>query len=156
MKTLYSDQSPFNGVGRSLFLAGPSPRKTKVPSWRPEALKIIESLDFDGTVLVPERKDWSSKFDYLDQVEWEEQGLRLSSLIVFWVPREKETMLGLTTNIEFGYWMAKCPEKVLYGRPDNAENCRYLDWLFKKETNGFVNVHNNLASLLTKAVERLK
>lgn len=153
MKTLYSDQPPFNGVGKSLFLAGPSPRKTEVLSWRPEALKIIESLDFDGTVLVPERRDWSSKFDYLDQVEWEEQGLRLSSIIVFWVPRELKTMIGLTTNVEFGYWMAKCPEKVIYGRPEEAQSCRYLDWMYQKETSCFF---NTLESLLTKAVERLK
>lgn len=156
MESLYSNQSPFDGFGKSIFLAGPTPRNPEVPSWRPEALKILEELKFDGTVLVPERQDGYSKIDYLDQVEWEEQGLRLSSLIVFWVPRNMITMPALTTNVEFGYWMAKCPEKVLYGRPDNAESCRYLDWLFQKETNGFVNAHNNLTSLLTKAVERLK
>jgi hypothetical protein len=156
MNELYSDQPPFKGTEKSIFLAGPTPRNPEVPSWRPEALKILEELKFEGTVLIPERQDGSSKIDYIDQVEWEAYGLRLCSVIVFWVPRNMTTMPALTTNVEFGYWMAKSSERIVYGRPQNAESCRYLDWLFQMETSGFVNIHDNLTSLLTKAVERLK
>jgi hypothetical protein len=150
---IYSDQWVCNAGDKSLFLAGPTPRNPEVPSWRPRALEILKSLDFSGTVLVPERKDGASKIDYLDQVEWESNCLNLAKLIVFWVPRNMTTMPALTTNVEFGYWMAKCPEKVMYGRPEEAQSCRYLDWMYQKEASG---IFTTLELLLTKAVERLK
>jgi hypothetical protein len=51
------------------------------------------------------------------------------------VPRDvKNGILGLTTNAEFGYWMAKNPTKVFYGRPEGSDQTRYLDQMFKKHT----------------------
>ena len=40
-------------------------------------------------------------------------------------------MLGLTTNVEFGYWLKS--KKCLYGRLNNAYRTDYLDWLYKLE-----------------------
>jgi hypothetical protein len=45
-------------------------------------------------VLVPERRDWSVRFDYLDQVEWEYRGLETCSILAFWVPRNLDTFLN--------------------------------------------------------------
>ncbi|HET6252250.1 MAG TPA: hypothetical protein VFE47_31480 [Tepidisphaeraceae bacterium] len=45
---------------------------------------------------------------------------------MFWIPRTRE-LIGLTTNHEFGYWLALKPEKLVYGRPDDAYRCGYLD-----------------------------
>src|SRR5688500_5811715 len=70
MNVTFSDQ-PAQFDHPTLFLAGPTPRSRDVPSWRPEALDLLRKLGFTGMVLVPERRDWSSKFDYTDQVEWE-------------------------------------------------------------------------------------
>lgn len=42
-------------------------------------------------------------------------------------------MPAFTTNVEFGYWLHT--GKVLYGRPDNARKIKYLDWLYKIDTN---------------------
>lgn len=134
MKILYSDQEMFTG-GLSIFLAGPTPRKQEVPSWRPYAVEILEKLDFQGTVLIPEREGGWAKTNYEDQAEWELAGLALCSKILFWVPREMVTMPALTTNVEFGYWLAKSPERVLYGRPDDAPSTKYLDWLYLREYN---------------------
>jgi hypothetical protein len=72
------------------------------------------------------------KFDYTDQTEWEHAGLSKATVILFWVPRDMATMPALTTNVEFGLWIAETPEKVIYGRPDTAANVRYLDWLYTK------------------------
>jgi hypothetical protein len=66
---------------RSIFLAGPAPRRAEVRSWRPDALEALRALSFAGTVLVPEPRDWSAKFSYLDQVEWEYAGLEGCSVI---------------------------------------------------------------------------
>ena len=116
----------------SLFLAGPTPRSSEVPSWRPQALEVLRGLGFPGTVLVPERRDWSARFDYLDQVEWEFKGLEAATVLVFWVPRRLPQLLGLTTNVEFGRYVAS--GRCLYGRSDGAAHTRYLDWLCTKLT----------------------
>ena len=136
MQTRYADEPSFEG-GLSIFLAGPTPRNKDVKSWRPTAIELLrDQLNFAGTVLIPERKDWSAKFDYTDQTEWEAAGLKHATAIVFWVPRQMDVMPALTTNVEFGFWMARAPEKVLYGRPDSAVYVRYLDWMYAKYTGG--------------------
>jgi hypothetical protein len=116
----------------SLFLAGPTPRSPTVPSWRPQALELLRGLDFTGMVLVPERRDWSAKFSYLDQVEWEYAGLESCSVIAFWVPRDLETLPGFTTNVEFGRYVGS--GRCVYGRPERAPQTLYLDWLYTKLT----------------------
>jgi len=84
MNIRFADQ-PLEIGQPSIFLAGPTPRSPDVSSWRPQALGLLEELGFTGTVLVPERRDWSVKFNYLDQVEWEYAGLESCSVIAFWV-----------------------------------------------------------------------
>jgi hypothetical protein len=96
----------------SIFLAGPTPRQPEVPSWRPLALDLLRGLDFAGTVLVPERRDWSVRFSYLDQVEWEHQGLEGCSVIAFWVPRDLERLPGFTTNVEFGRYTGSVRQEI--------------------------------------------
>ncbi len=138
MDVRYSNQPPFEGGGRSVFLAGPTPRDKDTPSWRPEALKMLQHWGYDGAVMVPERSDSNAKINYDDQVEWEYQGLCRCSNILFWVPREISKMPAFTTNVEFGYWMGVTSEsgvsKVFYGRPDDAPKNRYLDWMYEKTT----------------------
>ena len=56
-----------------------------------------------------------------------------ASIIVFWVPRVLPDMPVFTTNVEFGYWLHT--GKVLYGRPEGAKKTKYLDWLYKTDTN---------------------
>jgi hypothetical protein len=131
METLFADQS-LEVRHPSLFLAGPTPRSADVPSWRPEALELLQGLGFQGLVLVPERRDWSVKFSYLDQVEWEYAGLESCSVIAFWVPRDPQTLPGFTTNVEFGRYVGS--GRCVYGRPEGAPHTRYLDWLYTKLT----------------------
>ena len=38
----------------SIFLAGPTPRSNDIKSWREEAIKILEQLEFEGIVYIPE------------------------------------------------------------------------------------------------------
>jgi Nucleoside 2-deoxyribosyltransferase like len=131
MNAVFSDQ-PLAVKHPSLFLAGPTPRSPKVPSWRPAALDILRQMRFEGTVLVPERRDWSVKFDYYDQVEWEFEGLEAATVLAFWVPRDPPSLSGFTTNVEFGRYVGT--GRVVYGRPEGAPHTRYLDWLYAKLT----------------------
>jgi hypothetical protein len=150
--TVFHSDEPLKAFERSqpsIFLAGPTPRSKDVQSWRPEALQILRDLGYNGQVLVPERRD-GAKPDYIDQVEWEDEGLRSVIAIVFWVPRKMGTMPALTTNVEFGLYVKQ--HRTFYGRPDDAESCRYLDWLYTKYNSKLI--HNTLRGLLEFVVEK--
>lgn len=135
----------------SMFLVGPTPRAERPAlSWRKEALQILESLDFTGIVAVPEWSSSEYQIDYISQVEWERAGLKNSTAIAAWVARDiKGNMPAFTTNVEFGYWLAIRPHSVFYGRPDEADKCRYLDWLYKEDKG--VDPHNDMRSMLSEA-----
>lgn len=64
---------------------------------------------------------------------WERIGLTNASVIAFWIPRYLPDMPAFTTNVEFGYWLHT--GKVVYGRPNDAEKIKYLDWLYKLDYN---------------------
>ncbi len=174
MKILYSDDKPFklqshithsnnceiHSYEPSLFLAGPSPRSPDVKSWRNEAVEILQKVGYTGTVCVPERKGGLLPLKpgevteaYMDQTEWEYTCLQECLNIVFWVPRKMGEFNALTTNVEFGWWLAKKPHEVCYGRPDNADSIRYLDWLFNKVTKK--KPENTLENTLVRAVDML-
>lgn len=124
----YSDEKVIKGK-KSIFLAGPTPRGENVISWRTEACRILEKMEFDGVVYVPEYSTWKPKEDYVDQAMWEREALTEATVIVFWIPRKLPDMPAFTTNVEFGYWLHS--KKVIYGRPDDASKIKYLDWLYK-------------------------
>lgn len=144
----YSNEKVLKG-DKSIFLAGPTPRSIDVETWRLEAIKILNELNFDGIVYVPEKEFDDRTFDYDNQVWWERQALHSASTIVFWIPRNTKTMPAYTTNVEFGYWLSKNSDKVIYGRPDESEKNRYLDWLYETETGK--KPLNNLRDLLLEA-----
>lgn len=121
MQVVYA-QEPFPGqVTSSIFLAGPTPRSSAVPSWRPLALALLETAGFTGVVFSPEpRGGWNK--DYIGQVEWESEALNRADCILFWIPRDLTPddsgyprMAGLTTNDEWGTW--KTSGKVVLGTP---------------------------------------
>lgn len=150
MQINYSDEEVVKGE-KSIFLAGPTPRGEKDISWRKEAVKILEDLGFEGIVYVPEYSTWKPKEDYVDQAMWERNALTEATVIVFWIPRDLETMPGYTTNVEFGYWLPS--KKVIYGRPDKTPKTKYLDWLYELDYG--VKAKNDLHSLLEEAVEKV-
>ena len=156
MQIIYSDQPvpvilPNRVFEKSVFLAGPTPRDPITPSWRPTALEIFEKNNFTGTVFVPERSVKTHIIDYVDQVEWEDACLRISQVIVFWIPRNLVTMPALTTNVEFGRF-APCSQ-TLYGRPDDSEKNRYLDWYYTKYNGNAI--YNNLNDLITNSIKKI-
>lgn len=138
--------------GKSLFLAGPIPRDENAISWKKEAIDILEKYGFSGTVLIPEKRVFVAKSNYMEEVDWDLKALSLCDLIVFWIPRKKPYMLGLTSNVEFGYYINK--KNILYGRPDDADEISYLDWLYKKDTGKLP--FNSLEKLLVESIKILK
>ncbi len=149
MQINYSDEDVKKGI-KSIFLAVPTPRDGNVISWRIEACKILKKLGFDGIVYVPEYSTWKPKENYVDQAMWERNALKEATVIVFWIPRHLPDMPAFTTNVEFGYWLHT--GKVLFGRPDNAEKIKYLDWLYELDYQ--LKPFNDLETLLEFAVRK--
>ncbi len=164
MQVCYSDEPfPADECKHSVFLAGPSPRDTGVTSWRIEAIQQLRELGYQGRVFVPQGRasiegaSGPEVFDYDNQVDWEKTGLRQADVILFWVPRKLPEMPGLTTNVEFGFWIATSPERVLYGRPSWAQKVSYLDLLYRERTGSFQDhepVFDDLRKLLMAVVKR--
>lgn len=150
MEINYSDQEVIKGK-KSIFLAGPTPRSGKVISWRNEACKKLEEFGFDGVVYVPEYSTWKPKADYTEQAMWERIALSEATVILFWIPRSLPDMPAFTTNVEFGYWLHT--NKVIYGRPDEAEKIKYLDWLYELDYNEVP--YNNVEELLKMAIKKV-
>lgn len=155
MRVRYAQQP----LEKSIFLAGPSPRKPKLgqrptPSWRPHACVLLEKLKFDGLVLVPEPVDFmfeEGDFDRDVQVSWEWEGLNQATVVVFWVPRNIETLPGFTTNVEFGNLVAS--GKVLLGYPAGAPKVEYLEQMARRYR---LRVYHSLDEILAEAVRRTK
>lgn len=147
----YSDQSVIKNHP-SIFLAGPTPRGKDAKSWRKEACDTLQRLGFNGVVYVPEYSSWKPKESYVDQAMWEREALTAANIIVFWIPRHLPDMPAFTTNVEFGYWLHS--KKVIYGRPDNAEKVKYLDWLYELDYNE--KPYNDLTALLEASIEKVK
>lgn len=156
----FSDEFFPEMVIKSIFLAGPSPRSAtefwRKNDWRKEAIKFLEANGYDGTVYIPIPKNKffnqdsnDSSWSYDDQIEWECKARARADALVFWIPRQKE-MPGLTTNIEFGEDLHK--PNIFYGRPDEAESCRYLD---KRVLDNGKLVHNNMESLFIEVIDYL-
>ena len=147
-----------NQTEHSLFLVGPTPRVSSVPTWRLDALGILGEIGYKGWVYVPEP---FAQQGYEFQIRWETTALTYVEVIAAWVPRDMATMPALTTNIEFGEWFKN--DKFVYGRPPTAPNCGYLDERYKyrgytitgvseETTSKFGNKpHTSLRSLLVAA-----
>lgn len=130
MIVVYTREAPPESFNKAIFLAGPTPRSKRTASWRPEALRLLEELGYDGVVFVPDPIDGEWKHDYIDQVEWEEQCLHMADCILFWVPRELKKMPAFTTNTEWGVWQNS--GKVVFGAPPNAVKVRYQHYYATK------------------------
>jgi 8-oxo-dGTP pyrophosphatase MutT (NUDIX family) len=149
MEVVYAREPFPDAWSSAIFLAGPTPRSGEVKSWRPEALAILARLGFDGVVFVPEDRSGEFRGDYTDQVEWERDGLRFADHIVFWIPRDLDTLPGFTTNVEFGVWASS--DKAILGHPPHAPKNRYLDWLAGERD---IPIHLGLEEALRAAIAR--
>lgn len=166
MNLVFSDHLLPLIVTKSLFLAGPSPRKSGTGGdcldWRHEAVAILKARGFKGTVFIPAPSAvfygnaYADDVSYDNQVAWEKQARSMADQIVFWVPRVIDRtradlgMPGMTTNVELG--ADQFSGRLVYGRPATAPKCRYLDDCVLEH--GYP-VHATLADTLDTAVTAL-
>lgn len=157
MNIVFSDHPLPKNLTKSIFLAGPSPRELSVHDWRHEAIDYLKSINFQGSIFVPipERRfkgeAESPNWNYHDQVNWECEARSVADVILFWIPRSiSGKMPGFVTNIEFGEDLST--GKVVYGRPVEAEKCKYLDKRFEDLGKP---VHDTLEKTISYAVKVL-
>lgn len=114
----------------SCFLAGPTPRSSDVSSWRNEAISLFSKYGFSDTLYVPEfrEKPYYDVDTGIKEMKWDQEALESSTIVMFWIPRSSD-MLGLSTNAEFGYMLNR--GNFVYGRPNDAIRCQFLDFLYK-------------------------
>jgi hypothetical protein len=151
MNILYALEEIPKKLSRSIFLAGPTPREANVKSWRPEALKILKDLGYDGTVYIPEYKSGpkGQNFSADAQIKWERLAMQSADIILMWVPRELKDMPAFTTNVEFGLY---CDSgRLVFGYPKNAPKMDYLGWTAKEKK---IQIHNDLNSLCKEAINK--
>lgn len=141
---------PPASYSKSIFLAGPSPRDVAHLNWRPEALKLLEELGYDGVVFVPlpENGDWRHGYDA--QVAWERKYLDVADQIVFWVPRDMRALPALTTNVEFGAYYDS--GRAVLGYPEGAPHMNYLKTLAVEQGAPVV---GDLAAALRAAITKI-
>ena len=149
MKINYSNQEVLKNE-KSIFLAGPTPRREDVKTWRIEACDKLEKFGFDGIVYVPEYSANIPLESYDNQVEWERDALSNASVIAFWVPRDLKDMPAFTTNVEFGYWIHS--GKIIYGRPDDSEKNKstFSEYLENKRVSVNICIANSFVGKIIK------
>ena len=139
----------------SIFLAGPTIRSYQrdYPSWRTDAINYFKQIkDIDLTIIVPQ---WRNKvkpqnWTYLKQIKWETKNLNNCKLIMFWIPRQKQRLIGLTTNVQFGQWYKS--GKIVVGSPiDSYKN----DYLKVKANDVGLTWYNDLYQLVNQCKNNL-
>jgi 8-oxo-dGTP pyrophosphatase MutT (NUDIX family) len=112
----------------------------------------LERLGYQGVVFVPEAEDGEWQHNYDAQIEWEDRGLNFADVNLFWVPRELEHMPAFTTNIEWGYWTARDPSRLVLGSPASAPKMKYLEYYAQKLG---VPISTDLESACEVALEKI-
>ena len=144
----------------SIFLAGPTVRGNQphLTSWRFDAIKEFEKQEFDGELIIPEFTCKSESDKGKNWIPlWEFNGLKKADCIMFWIPRTRE-LIALTTNMEFGYWQGREPQKMIYGRPDDAYRMGYLDVMWETIANDYnlyePIIYNTLEETISASIKK--
>jgi len=126
VRLVYALEADHKAPARSLFLAGPSPRGKGEYDWRRDACEHLAHIGFDGAVFIPLPRDgvYHADYDHTAQIDWELEHLERAGVIVFWIPRDLETLPGFTTNVEFGCFSRS--GRAFLGYPPAAPRMRYL------------------------------
>lgn len=159
LKIIYAQDPIPNQIEKSIFLAGPSLRPGQEgTSWRIKALQILESLEYDGIVFVPEFKDsiFDDNFNWNTQVSWENRCLKIADNILFNINRDIDNkLLGLTTNHEFGYWSKS--GKCILVTPLNADKVEYQKhWAKELKIPQFQDLFNGIKYLINEQTNELR
>ncbi|MEU6760234.1 nucleoside 2-deoxyribosyltransferase domain-containing protein [Streptomyces sp. NPDC046685] len=124
---VHVDEQPPTAWWAAVYLCGPTPTDPREPSWRPAAVAALrEGWAGPGTlvVFVPEPSAGGRYPAYAEQIAWEEEAMRLSDVIAFYIPRDMTRLPGLVSNIKWGAWCGS--GRAVLGAPPEADRMEYL------------------------------
>ncbi|WQJ53582.1 MAG: phosphoesterase [Wendovervirus sonii] len=140
-------QLPNKKTNWYVFLAGPI---QGAPKWQFD-MPMINGV----TWLSPRRASYAD-FDYDVQTQWETDNMRLSDVILFWIPEKIEVIEGRdyaqTTRTEFGEYVAK-GKKVVIGIHKDFSGRRYFETKCKQYG---IKLHDNLNDTVTELKDYIK
>ena len=117
-----------------IFLAGPI---QGAPDYKSTIIKHPKFKKYEDKIIFidPKRKKFdASTFDYNSQVSWETRYLRMSDIVLFWIPEEVEKIPGRdyaqTTRVEFLECLAR-KKKIAAGMEETLPLRKYMDYKFK-------------------------
>ena len=150
MNNLIKCPEPITGITKKwkVFLAGPI---QGAPEWQC-LLPEIENIVY----LSPRRESYPvPNFNYNEQVEWETQALRSANIVLVWIPKEDESIVGRsyaqTTRFEVGENMAR-GKNIILGIDELFPGRRYLEYKAKE----YGVIGDKVFSTLEDSVEQLK
>lgn len=150
----YGNHIPEKSKG-SVFLYGPTSRDG-IPEymWRKDAIFFLRRYGFSGTIFVPEYRGQSFlsdpdslEHDFTDSrtiYKWERDAGQAAEFKLFWIPRNTEQLLGLTTNREIGQWMGRAEKddsinnNLFIGWPSNASKMGSLQYELQESKVGYL------------------
>lgn len=131
-----------------VFLAGPIQGASE---WQ-NTLPNIPGV----TYLSPRRDDYSN-FDWDEQVAWENTGLRVADVVLFWIPEKVEEIPGRdyaqTTRTEIGEYLAR-GKKVIIGVHSGFSGRRYI--ATKSTQYGVKEIHDTLDGCVSELKEYIE
>ncbi len=133
----------------SIILLGPSSKDANLTDWRQEVITLLDERGFEGAVYIPEPRTRNRPLDYDEHLRWVLDACQAADVILFWVPRNMQTLPGLKTNVEIGMFIQS--PKLLFGAPENAVKMRYIKTLLRYYNQPFF---SDLTHLLDVAKER--
>lgn len=125
VQVVYALQEFPNPRVPSIFLAGPTPRKSFIKSWRPRALQMIRRYRQEVVIYYPEPQHadkWNPDSD--EHLDWRRAAMVRSRIILFWVDRKLEHLPGFRTNTDWGHWTARDPGRLVLAYPQSAPGMR--------------------------------
>ncbi len=84
-----------------------------------EALSTLEQKGFDGVVYI----------GGIAEREWNEEAIKNSNAVVLWVSKPQSETPSFTRCVNFEELIST--GKLLYGRPNDADRLKYIDWLYE-------------------------
>lgn len=157
---VYYTHDEVTSLREAIFLAGPTERglgfqmidekarPRQLTAWRQTALDILKELEWQGQVFIPE--PYLSDMDE-EQKDWEFRHLVKASAIAVWLPRGFD-LVGLVTQLEFGFWLGREPKKVVYGRPESAKRIASNDFYWTRIRGSDQPIHTTLEDTLRQTI----
>lgn len=135
-----------------VFLAGPM---RGAPKWQKTVPALAEELGVNEVTFLspcPSRR-W---IPYLEQAEWESEGLSKADVVLFWIPNQETETPGRdyaqTTRMELLECLA-LGRKVILGIDSDIRGSRYMR--YKAKAYGVKHVHSTLGGCLSELKELL-